>query len=358
MNKKIWIVAGLMGLLGICCVPFPANAAEPDTRSRHTPPVGSNLPKIHFETNFFDFGKVAPAEMVAGVFTFKNAGTGLLKVEAPQPGCDCTTAEVKPDTLAPGESGVILYHVKLDRALKGQRFIRVRSNDPRDPIVELTVQLDYTPLYEVSPRQLWLTLPPERNEVQASFLVTRADDKPLAIDHLAASEPWLSAEFSPPPRPEDKSARIRVSMQRPPGPPAAINASIQLWNTNVSPRPVLTLPVAGEVLGELAASPRQLYWVIPDFGNQKTNYPPEALTRTIELRSLLGHDVEVKKAASDLKGLSVQVIPKEPGRRFDLIVRFEELPREFANGKVVVETSLPSLPKLEVPLTIAVAAGK
>jgi hypothetical protein len=120
---------------------------------------------------------------------------------------------------------------------------------------------------------------------------------------------------------------------------------------------VQSITVGGEILGEVAAVPARLYWVIPDFGTNKAAYPAEALMRKIELTSVLGHDVKIEKAGSDIKGMSVQVVPKEgkdSGKKFDLILRFDELPEAFTNGKVTVETALASLPKLEVPLTIAV----
>jgi hypothetical protein len=114
------------------------------------------------------------------------------------------------------------------------------------------------------------------------------------------------------------------------------------------------LPVTGDILGELAANPRSVYWVIPDFGKDKSAYPEEALTRKIELKSVLGHEVELKNVTSTVKGLSTKVVPKVPGKAFDLILKFEQLPTAFSNGKVTIETSLASLPKIEVPMTVAV----
>jgi hypothetical protein len=112
--------------------------------------------------------------------------------------------------------------------------------------------------------------------------------------------------------------------------------------------------MTGEILGELSANPRSLYWVIPDLGKDKSAYPEEALTRKVELKSVLGHEVEIKKITSTIKGLSTKIVPKVPGKAFDLILQFDELPTEFSNGKVTIETSLASLPRIEVPMTVAV----
>ena len=99
-----------------------------------------------------------------------------------------------------------------------------------------------------------------------------------------------------------------------------------------------------------------LGWRRPDRAGQAA-YPEEALTRKIELKSVLGHEVELKNVTSTVKGLSTKVVPKVPGKAFDLILKFEELPTEFSNGKVTIETSLASSPRIEVPMTIAVPDG-
>ena len=127
-----------------------------------------------------------------------------------------------------------------------------------------------------------------------------------------------------------------------------------MWNRNQASRPVQTIPVVGQILGELAANPSQLYWVIPDLGTNKSDYPAQSLTKTIELTSVLGRDVELKNPTSGIKGMSMQIVPKKPGKQFDLVLKFDELPTEFSNSKVTVETSLVSLPKIEVPVTVAV----
>ena len=298
-------------------------------------------------------------ESISGTFKFRNAGDAVLKVDPPQASCDCTEPRVKPDTLALGETGEVTYTIKLERPLTGQRFIRVHSNDPQTPSVQLNIQLDYTPLYEVSPKSFWITVPAGKDEVVEMATISRNDGKPLGIDRLTASQQWISAAFDPPLKPEDTTGRINVTVRRPSEPPAPFSAKVQMWMSgDGKPRSVQSIAVAGEIQGEVSAVPSRLYWVIPDFGTNKTAYPGEALMRKIELSSVLGHEVEIKKAASDIKGMKVQIVPKEgkdAGKKFELILRFDELPEAFTNGKVTVETSLRSLPKLEVPMTIAVA---
>src|SRR5258707_1891263 len=98
---ELFVSAVITSTLG-AAIPEPAKAAAVDT---------APAPKIQFETNFYDFGKITAAESLSGVFKFKKAGDGILKGEPPVPSCDCTSSKVKPDTLAPGANGQIEFPI-------------------------------------------------------------------------------------------------------------------------------------------------------------------------------------------------------------------------------------------------------
>jgi hypothetical protein len=311
-------------------------------------------PKIEFETNLFDFGKITGPETLSGSFKFKNAGNAVLKLDKPSASCDCTEAKVNPDTLKPGETGELTFTIKFERALNAQRHIMVPSNDPKTPMAQVNIQMDYTPLYELAPLPLRMKLPARREEIPGSFTVSRIDGKPLEIDHLTASPEWISATFDPSFKPQDSTAKINVIVHRPAGPPIPINGTVEMWNSRQPARPMRTITITGEVQGELAANPARFDWVLADFGKDISQYPPASLTRTVEIRSVLGAEVQLKNPTSNIKGLRVQIITKEPGKLFELALRFDELPKTFVKGKVAVETSLASLPKLEIPLTVSV----
>ncbi|EEF61852.1 DUF1573 domain-containing protein [Pedosphaera parvula] len=347
-------LAALAGTLGTIGNLKAAESEAPSLRSSSLASLIKGIPEIQFETNFVDLGKTSGGETITGVFKFKNVGGGTLKVEPPVPSCDCTDSKVRPDTLAPGESGEVTYTIKLDHALNGQRYISVRSNDPKTPLVQLTMQIDYTPLYQLTPKALVMVLPAGKDEAQGSFMITRTDNKPLQIDRVTSSEKWISATLAPSTNQQANSNRIRVTLHRPPGPPALFKAAIQMWSSSQPDQALQTMSMSGEILGELAAVPPRFYWVLPDFGKDKSKYPDEALTKKVELTSVLGHEVELKNASSNIKGLSVQITPKGAGKKFEMILKFDELPQEFINGKVTVETSLASLPKMEIPITISV----
>jgi len=313
-------------------------------------------PVIQFETNFCDLGKLTAPGKVSGAFKFKNTGTALLELAKPDTSCGCTVAKVSPDKLAPGQSGEITYTISLDHAMgQVQKEIMVHSNDPKTPEVDLTVQLDYTPLYQLSPMVLRMTLPGDKDEAKASFTIVRNDGQPLGLKKLVTSQQWVSAELDPSVAPQAGSAQVNVTVHRPPHPPSTLIGNVQLWAADQADRPVQTMFLSCAIQGELSATPAQIYWVIPNFGDSITNYPAQSLTRTVELKSLLDQPVKIENVQSSIKGMTARVTPSDAGKLFTLILKFAELPTQFTSGNVTIDTSSAFLPELKVPVIVSVA---
>jgi hypothetical protein len=73
------------------------------------------------------------------------------------------------------------------------------------------------------------------------------------------------------------------------------------------------------------------------------------------LTSALGRPVQFTKVTTDVPGLKVQVVPTVGQKQFDLVIKFEKIPKNLIDGKVILETTLDSVPKLDVPLHIMAA---
>lgn len=307
-------------------------------------------PKIQFETNFFDFGHLVGVEAVSGSFKFKNVGDEVLKLDKPHPSCGCTDAKTTSDTLKPGESGVLSYRIVLDHPMpRNQKAITIVSNDPKDQQVTVKIQLEYDPLYAISDKSIRVTVPVAKESATESLTISRPDNQPLGIDRIVASHDWISAAV------DQNAGLLNVTVKRGTQVPPHFTGTIKLYDSKLSSdTPVRTIQVIGEIEGELAATPRGVYWVFADQGDDLKSYPATALSKIVQLKSVLGHDVEIKNAKCTIKGTSVQVVPKEPGKSFELVLKLDEVPHKFVTGKVTLETSLASLPELELPVTISV----
>src|SRR5450756_2487138 len=215
-------------------------------------------PKIQFDQTVYDFGKTSQVATVSGVFKFKNIGDGILKLEPPKPSCGCTVAELKPDTLQPGETGELPFTLHLGQ-VKAQfdKRIAVKSNDPQTPEVSLTIKVDYTPLYDLSPMTLAPKLEFGVNEAAEFTTIARTDGKPLRLGRLVASKPWITATVEPSAKADEATARIRVAIQRD-GPPRRFNEFIQVYAAEQTNSPVSSIYVYGQIMGEISLSPEAL----------------------------------------------------------------------------------------------------
>lgn len=311
-------------------------------------------PKIQFDRMVYDFGKTSQVATVSGVFKFKNVGDGILKVEPPQPSCGCTFAELKPDTLQPGESGDLPFtlHLGLVKALFDKR-IAVKSNDPQTPEVSLTIKADYTPLYDINPITLAPTLAFGMNDTAQFTSITRTDGKPLHLVRLDASKPWIKATVEPGIKADETTARIRVAIQRD-GSPRRFNEYVHVYTAEQTNSPVSSIYVYGQVMGEVSLSPEALYWSITDAAKTAAERPEALVLRRVTIRSANGKAFDLKNPQSTLKGIKVEVVPKEAGKVYELVARLDEVPASTVSGSVSFETSVAAQSRIEVPVIVNV----
>lgn len=85
---------------------LPASVIQnPKTASGKAGP--DKLPKIEFEKDIHDFGKIIQGEKVTYAFKFKNTGSTLLLISNVSTSCGCTVTDFPKEPIKPGESGKI-----------------------------------------------------------------------------------------------------------------------------------------------------------------------------------------------------------------------------------------------------------
>jgi hypothetical protein len=309
-------------------------------------------PKIQFDQVLYDFGKTSRVATVSGVFKFKNVGDAVLQLQPPKPSCGCTVAELKPDTLAPGASGELPFTLSLGqfRSLL-EKHISVLSNDPLTPDVSLTIRVDYTPLFDLNP----ITVAPNLafgvdTDEQFTTLV-RSDGKPMRITRMEASKPWITATAEPDAKSND-TARIRITVKRE-GAPRHFAEYVQVYTAEQTNTPASSIYVYGQFEGEVSLTPEALYWSIAD--DAKNNERPEAtILRRLTIRSSNAQGLQLKNPQSTIKGLKVELVPKEAGKVYELVARLDEVPASTVSGNVSFETSVADQPRIEIPVIVNV----
>ena len=311
-------------------------------------------PKIQFDRTVYDFGKTSQVATVSGVFKFKNVGDGILKLEPPKPSCGCTVAALKPDTLPPGASGELAFTLNLgpSKAIM-EKHIEIRSNDPQTPDTSLTIKVDFTPLYDLNPLTLAPNLAFGVNKAELVTTLTRTDGKPLRIARLAPSQSWITATVEPGGSAEGAVARIRVSIQRD-GPPRRFNEYVHIYETGQTNSPVSSIYLYGQIMGEVSLSPEALYWSITDAAKRAVESPEALTTRRVTIRSADGRKLQLKNPQSTIKGIKLEMVPKEAGKVYELVARLDSIPASTVAGNVSFETSVAAQPRIEVPVIVNV----
>jgi len=110
-----------------------------------------SLPRIAVSPRSYDFG-VIPYRAVKKSFTIRNVGGSPLLITGISTSCGCTSAEIGStsaeigrEELLPGEKTELMVTFDpnlMEERLEGEvyRVVYVRSNDPRQPEVEIEIR--------------------------------------------------------------------------------------------------------------------------------------------------------------------------------------------------------------------------
>ncbi len=317
--------------------------------------LAEGAPKIQFDQTVYDFGKTTQVTTVSGVFKFKNTGDAILKVEPPKPSCGCTIAELKPDTLKPGETGELPFTLHLGQAkAQLEKHIAVKSNDPLTPEVSLTIKVNYTPLYDLNPMTLSPNLAFGVNAATQFTTLARTDGKPLRIARFDASKPWITATLEPGAKTNESAARIRIVIQRN-GSPRRFNEYVHVYSAEETNTPASSIYVYGQINGEVSLSAEALYWnIITSATNAAADLPESMVTRQMTIRLATGKTFELRNPQCTIKGMKIEVVLKEPGKVYELVARLDEVPASTVSGNISFETSVAEQPRIEVQAVVNV----
>jgi len=132
--KKLLIGALSLSLLAACSGNTTSSTAT--TGAAVTP---ANAPKIKFDNDAFDFGKIKKGDKVSHEYKFVNEGKSPLIISDSYATCGCTKPEWPHTPITPGGSGVV--KVTFDSAgksgLQDKQITVVANTLPANNIVHL-----------------------------------------------------------------------------------------------------------------------------------------------------------------------------------------------------------------------------
>ena len=144
------VLAVSFGFLDYTIADESANANDVDKVEKP-----AEKPKISFEKQVYEFGKIYVGDLVNYKFKFQNAGKGELIINSVKTSCGCTAALVSKDKLLSNECGEIDVKFNPGKFVgKVSKTVTVNSNDPETPTYKLTISGDIIEEVVVNPRRI------------------------------------------------------------------------------------------------------------------------------------------------------------------------------------------------------------
>ena len=331
----------------------PAAAPPPAPAAVSTDRLG---PRIQFNAENYDFGKIIAGDPVKYTFVAANTGDETLEISNARGSCTCTVVGEgaarnawSPQRIAPGQTCRIPIEIATDN-YGGQaiaKFVTVNSNDKTRPVVNLQVHGNVWVPVDVTPAMAVfnLTADTATNSTQAVKIINRTET-PLTLSDPQSTNSAFSAILK-------------------------TNVAGQEFELAVTAAPASGLPpsfgvksIQGEILlrSSIAILNPLKVSVFETIYPEITIYPPDfplpagplaqPSTNLITIRGNLA-DLKLSNPGASVPGVEVSVLAIQTNRQYSLSAVFPK-GFEIQPGQAVVltvRTDNPRFPLLSVPVT-------
>lgn len=158
------------------------------------PLVSAAEPRFEIEVSDYDFGTVFEGEKVARTFRFRNAGQAPLTIDRVRSSCGCTVPRLSAEVIAPGDVAEI--EAVFDTArFRGRQVktIYLHTNDPRQEVVQLTMQGVVAQLIETDPARIDFGVIRSGEVKEASVSLHNRGKEAVSLGAVNLSHPDLKA---------------------------------------------------------------------------------------------------------------------------------------------------------------------
>lgn len=256
-----------------------------------------------------DFGTVDEGSVLTYTFFFRNTGSDTLDVIV-RSTCGCTAALLSDKNVPPGGIGKVRMEFKTqDRKGATSQSINVRTNDPTNQMLTLTMTAIVRGSVKVIPDRLWLDDVLSGAKVNREVLVVDSGDDILTVDKVRVPK-GITVSVLPPRK--DKSG-LRVI-------PISLSVSVDSLGlfekviticTNDTRRKEIPLIISGTIQAKVKALPPRIF-----FGEVK---PDSIARRELNISSTNGGKIEGLRATSGSPLVKIDLIPLENGAKYKMI---------------------------------------
>jgi hypothetical protein len=342
----------------IAAIPMCLSAQAPGGRVM-TPPAPAAVapagpgPRIQFNTEDCDFGKVLKGDPVKFIFVATNTGDETLEIKDAKGTCSCTVvgddlskSTWTPQKVAPGQTCRIPVEIATGNFVSQpiSKLVTVTSNDKTRPVVNLQLHGVIWQPIEVAPSMLSFTLSPGVTNLSQKVRISNRMETPLELSDPRSNTnvftPTLKT-ITPGQEFELAVAAVCPANMRPGLGSTTIIGEISLTTSATNKNP-LTITVYGTVMPEITVFPPGI------------QLPVSPLVQPIISRVTIrdyNTNLMVSNPAASVSGVDVSLLMLQTNRTYVLSVVF---PRDFQakpGQNVTVNTDNPRFPVITIPIT-------
>src|SRR6266850_551302 len=308
--------------------------------------TSNTAPKIKFDSETFDAGKVPGGKPLNHTFVFTNVGNQTLEVTKVTGTCHCTVVDNNwTKKVEPGKTGVIPVTIDVRPEWSGPmgKTVNVECNDKSRPAPSFALNINFTvwkPL-DVSPQYAFLNVPAESaNEVSTVVRVDNNTPEPVAVYDARSSIPALAVQIKTNDPGKHYEFVIRAS------PPFGQNVSSQITaRTSSKDAPSISLTATLSLQPVFAIIPPQVV------------LEPGPLTNTVQklitIRYQGSSSVHLTSGGVNAQNVDVQIAVTQSGKAFTAILSFPpgfELHQPSQPVELTLNTSSSHTPLIKIPI--------
>ena len=298
----------------------------------------------------FSFGKVKQGEVVVHKFLVKNEGTAPLILDRINFNLPGLTARFKPE-IQPGTEGTIQIEVNTTY-LTGEMDLEaeLRSNDPVQPKVKLTLNVVVDPVIEIQPLPAaYISLYVDEKKEQTLRIINH-EEQSLKITGVEPKGTHFKTDLK-----EVQAGKVyELTVTAPAGTAPGRYEESVLLHTNHPKFSTIPVGVNLFVMRDLYANPEIVDFSGIDLAALNTNPQMiDSLYEVVMLKKREG-DFEIKGIQTDVPFLKITQSPSS-GRsstfKLDVAVLREGLAVGKASGSIRIATDDTKFPEVVIPVT-------
>ncbi|MBI1871182.1 MAG: DUF1573 domain-containing protein [Chlamydiae bacterium] len=305
-------------------------------------------PHITFTEREHNFGDMIQGDKVSYDFSFKNEGNAPLKMGKIETSCGCTGAVAGKNELAPQESSVL--HVTFNSTGRQGVFnkgIKVNSNDPSSPSVELTIHGTIRTPFQIEPQVINFGLM-KLGESGEKELKIKADayPKPLKITSIdKSSHVNVILQTDTLTREVWASVLVRFKAQM----VGSSNETLVIHFEDPSMSPV-TIPVIAHAQGPIRVIPPRINFISP--GNSG-NKAPQLPIQRIRLTATGSSSFEIVKMELDPQYFDLETETAEKGKSYEIVIHLKnDVKEKMLTRTLKIYTTDEAMNVIEIPVQV------